>query len=586
MGSPTDSASTTNPTAGVTGSSATKTAEPSTIGSTAQPSHTATTDLPDRSIESQVPIGTASTTTGDRAFPLSTSDTTAGGVGQTTAAGTVPTAQTSTSATPGTAAYSGVSSNNAQTVISPTQPADDVCTDTVHGGPHHTQIARKIDPCYEDVASTGVPATIGSANQSALGSTTDSAALGGATTAGATGSSATKTADPVASTTSSRPVDSQYTTLDPAADKEHHYTRDAAVGGAAGAGAGAVAGHEFSKKDAEKEVKHQQELEKKHEKEAEKQEKEIEKDQKKHEKELEKERKKQEKEEKPGLLDRLLHRDSKKDKHTEEAAAAGAGGAAGYEGAKIHEHNKLHKDPPAGYTAPPEKGYASQVTGGTGTTALASGNPNILPGGSTTKEPLPPNATVPGTRYGSGHDEHPATSTFATQQPEYYLNDPTLGIKRDSISAAGGTVQTTTPYQPTPQTGYASQVTGGTGTTQLAQGHLDPVTNPTKANPLKGADDLGYASKVTGGTGTTQLAQGTTTTIPTDTMEPGRGGSVAGVTTETPYVDGPKAGTGKYAENVTGGTGTTQLAQGQLDEVANPRKKSVAEKIEEALVLK
>ena len=49
-----------------------------------------------------------------------------------------------------------------------------------------------------------------------------------------------------------------------------------------------------------------------------------------------------------------------------------------------HERNRLHKDPPAGYYekvaqsdpsyAPaPEKGYASQVTGGTGTTALAQG---------------------------------------------------------------------------------------------------------------------------------------------------------------------------------------------------------------------
>ena len=426
---------------------------------------------------------------------------------------------------------------------------------------------------------------------------------------------------------------SQYQTLDPAApvnkEQEHHYGRDAAVGGAAGAGAGALAGHEYSKKEAEnqvkeqkaaekehakevkhaekehekdvkhaqkehekdvkhaqkeheKEAKHAEKEQKQHEKEIAKEQKQHEKDVKQHEKELEKERKQQEKAEKPGLLDRLLHRgDSKKEKHTEEAAVAGAATGAGAAG--VHEHNKLHKDPPAGYGQEPTKGYASQVTGGTNTTALAQGNENILPAGSSTHD----STTVPGTRYGSGHDEHP-TATSASTQPEYYQNDPAQGIKRDSVSAAGGTIQSTTPYQPAPQKGYASQVTGGTGTTQLASGNLDPLTNPTKPNPLDQGTygPQGYASTVTGGTGTTQLAQGTTSEIPTTGMAPGRSGSVAGVETQTPYVDGPKAGTGKYADQVTGGTGTTQLAQGQESEVANPQKSSLTDKLEGALALK
>ena len=46
-----------------------------------------------------------------------------------------------------------------------------------------------------------------------------------------------------------------------------------------------------------------------------------------------------------------------------------------------HERNRLHKDPPSNiahagntkYAEEPQSGYASQVTGGTGTTALAQG---------------------------------------------------------------------------------------------------------------------------------------------------------------------------------------------------------------------
>lgn len=179
-----------------------------------------------------------------------------------------------------------------------------------------------------------------------------------------------------------------------------HTGRDSAVIGGAGAGVGAASGAEFSKKEAEK-------LERQQHKEIEKEQKSFHKDQAKHEKVLEKEEKKHEKalakEEKKhddgkkhgGILG-LFHRDKPdKDLKEEELERRGAGshhgvetaagvGAAGTLGAAAadhekHERNRLHKDPPEGYgqstnyADPPEGGYASQVTGGTGTTALAQG---------------------------------------------------------------------------------------------------------------------------------------------------------------------------------------------------------------------
>ncbi|MCJ1368732.1 hypothetical protein MMC16_007877 [Acarospora aff. strigata] len=85
-----------------------------------------------------------------------------------------------------------------------------------------------------------------------------------------------------------------------------------------------------------------------------------------------------------GLLG-FLHHDKDKDSHKDKSAshssnshdsqhgskAAGVGavgaGTAAYEHEKgDHERNRLHKDPP--------EGYASQVTGGTGTTSLAQGD--------------------------------------------------------------------------------------------------------------------------------------------------------------------------------------------------------------------
>lgn len=186
-----------------------------------------------------------------------------------------------------------------------------------------------------------------------------------------------------------------------------HTGRDAALAGGAGAGLGAAAESELSKKDLHK-------LEKEHTKEIEKEQKAIHKDQIKHEKEIEKEVKKHDKaiakEEKKhddgkkhgGILG-LFHRD-KPDKELKEEeierqhatshhgaeTAAGVGTAAavgaGVEHEKDkHERNRLHKDPPAGYLdskkygEEPKAGYASQVTGGTGTTALAQGDE--IPGG-------------------------------------------------------------------------------------------------------------------------------------------------------------------------------------------------------------
>ena len=191
-----------------------------------------------------------------------------------------------------------------------------------------------------------------------------------------------------------------------------HTGRDAALG----VGAGAVAGGGASRKELEKEQKeHAKQLEKEQKaahkqevKEEKKHEKELEKLEKKHEKEVAKEEKKEEKKHHGGLLG-LFHRD-KPDKELKEdqfarqegiednsgnshgkEAAAGAGAVAGaaglaekdkHETAKEHDRNRLHKDPPPGYVSgpteyaePPQKGYASQVTGGTGTTALAQGEP-------------------------------------------------------------------------------------------------------------------------------------------------------------------------------------------------------------------
>ena len=223
---------------------------------------------------------------------------------------------------------------------------------------------------------------------------------------------------------------------------ESHHGRDAALG--AGAGAATVAGgEELSRKEMEhqqkaayekelkdRETAHKQELkeqkhhqheqekaEKAHDKALAKEEKhhqhEKEKAEKAHEKALAKEEAKHQHDEEPqegekkhrGILG-FLHRDKpdkelkedeiarkerlEQESHPGAGIATGAGaataGTAGlsemekHQRAKEHDRNRLHKDPPPGfgeteYAEPPKSGYASQVTGGTGTTALAQGEP-------------------------------------------------------------------------------------------------------------------------------------------------------------------------------------------------------------------
>ena len=216
-----------------------------------------------------------------------------------------------------------------------------------------------------------------------------------------------------------------------------YYKRDAALGagavgagavGAGAVGAGAAAGSEFSKKEAEREAKHQAKEEAKYEKE-------LEKEHKHHEKVLQKEHKAQEKEHEKedhhdkkkhggGLFGFLHRKKSDKELKEEEAAQSGtshhsatmAGTTSGVNPGSTgsfghledhtrteadleqptagstfgvgvtehghHERNRLHKDPPASllqaantkHAEAPQSGYASQASGGTGTTALAQGH--------------------------------------------------------------------------------------------------------------------------------------------------------------------------------------------------------------------
>ncbi|KAI9721185.1 MAG: hypothetical protein M1812_002346 [Candelaria pacifica] len=223
-----------------------------------------------------------------------------------------------------------------------------------------------------------------------------------------------------------------------------HHGREAAAAGTAGAIGGGAAGSELTKHQAEKREKelakeraqHEKELhkaEKQHEKDVAKHEKahekEVVKHDKHHEKDLAKHDQKHEKEltelekherakehdqqhahgeKKHGGLFGFLHRDKTDPELKEEEAArqerlhhgsgattgAGAAGVAGTTAAAYGEEhegrNRLHKDPPAdhvpmkeggairggsgtGYEHAPQSGYASQVTGGTGTTALSTG---------------------------------------------------------------------------------------------------------------------------------------------------------------------------------------------------------------------
>ncbi|KAL8779805.1 MAG: hypothetical protein Q9213_006763 [Squamulea squamosa] len=246
--------------------------------------------------------------------------------------------------------------------------------------------------------------------------------------AGLTGAGTTGHRDPHHQPTTASNLSGQPRSDEPSHTGEFHKGRDAALG--AGAGAAAVAGgEEISRKELEREQKaaHKEEL--KEQKAAHKQElkeekhhqHELEKAEKKHEKALAKEEAKhhhkeeakhhhkdeprkeepQHGEKKHHGLFGFLHRDkSDKELKEEEAerkeglehpgsGAAGVGVAGAHPGmsekekhelAKEHDRNRLHKDPPPGYgqttyAEEPKSGYASQVTGGTGTTALAQGDP-------------------------------------------------------------------------------------------------------------------------------------------------------------------------------------------------------------------
>lgn len=202
--------------------------------------------------------------------------------------------------------------------------------------------------------------------------------------------------------------------------------------GAVGAGAGAATAAGMSEKEIKK-------LEKEHAKDEKAHEKELEKEQKHHQKEVEKEQKALAKEEKKhhGHEVKAIEKQHTKDEKAQEKALAKEEKKHGHDDDKTdkkhhggilglfkrdkpddelkqeelerryteidhtnipsmaetgmsekekhdHERNRLHKEPSAGYYekvaqsdpsyAPaPEKGYASQVTGGTGTTALAQG---------------------------------------------------------------------------------------------------------------------------------------------------------------------------------------------------------------------
>lgn len=166
--------------------------------------------------------------------------------------------------------------------------------------------------------------------------------------------------------------------------EDRHAGRDTAFAG------GAVGGAEFSKKEAEKQAEKQQKAFAREEKREEKAEHKhgglLHKDHSKEDKAIHKEHSKEEKHhdgKKHGLFG-FLHREKPDPELKEEEAARQAqmhghsGNVNTVAGVAVaedeHGHHKLHKDPPPGYAPAPESGYASQVTGGTGTTALAQGD--------------------------------------------------------------------------------------------------------------------------------------------------------------------------------------------------------------------
>lgn len=290
------------------------------------------------------------------------------------------------------------------------------------GSPHHTGTVptNPADHTGRDlafsVAGTGGMAGLESATaldpygRNVAPDTTHTTGTGSRDISGPAGVSGAATHEALEPHNRLNPIDTTHSSKYPTSDYpdpdnkigHHHKGREAALGGAA-----AATGAEFSKKKVEKiEKEHQGELKKEikaHEKEEKQHHKALEKEEKKHEKALEKDDKHHDDGKKYGGILGLFHRDKTikhdneaeeelryKDKaHRHETEAAVGAGAVGigvadhhkYGDDKLredqisekHERNRLHKDPPAGYGEVPQSGYASQVTGGTGTTALAQG---------------------------------------------------------------------------------------------------------------------------------------------------------------------------------------------------------------------
>jgi hypothetical protein len=243
--------------------------------------------------------------------------------------------------------------------------------------------------------------------------------------------------------------------------------------------------------------------------------------------------------------------DDEEDDHTAAKTAAGVGGA-GAAGLGAYEAQKHHEAKQTAMEQPSRAGYA----GDSATPAHADyavkehGHPGAqtVTGGYTAPAPE--------------HDSHKYAGAVGAGSTGAGAAGTTSMIDRPR----GYYEQTTPPgmYAEPPKSGYASQVTGGTGTTALAErpGGLSAgnaafeFVGGTATSPAPHAVDMGasranYASQVTGGTGTTELAGGeTSSSIGRTAFD-----AVGGTTT------GPAAGGAGMAETAHGGR-SNEAAQG------------------------
>ncbi len=170
---------------------------------------------------------------------------------------------------------------------------------------------------------------------------------------------------------------------------------------------------------------------------------------------------------------------------------------------------------PSRYAEAPTKGYASHVTGGTGTTALAQGDPGYTPGN---------------VAYQAMGGTNPTAAADANRSMP----------AGDYVHPTPGSTETAAPPG-----GYASHVTGGTGTTALAHGD-------------RGSNAGDVAWEATGGSPTSAATQGDRGITGARGHGVSGGGHDPGASSGAVYGDAPTKG---YASQVTGGTGTTALAQ-------------------------